>query len=229
MATPANPSQQHPVFVVRDCAVIAIATARQANTISELLDGIAGSPPESLYYHFWTGLLQMRFEEREYNNDFAGWVAHQLHERRLAERLAVIDPTGFPDLESLRGTLMDTIQSELDVDARLMWLRATSPFDFIRSQIVTFDSGRRARTPEELAALLPELSVESVFYHFIDARRRDPVGVDDFSLWLNNFDDGVRPLVDTLAGIDYYFGNLVELRATLAEAFSHHLSWPVSS
>lgn len=211
------------MFVVRDCAVIAIATARQANTVSELLDGIAASPPESLYYHFWTGLLQMRFGEREYNNDFAGWVAHQLHERRLAERLAVIDPTGFPDLEVLRGTLMDTIQSEIDVDARLLWLRATTPFDFIRSQIVTFDSGRRARTPEELAALLPELSVESLFYHFIDARRREPLGGDDFSLWLNNFDHAVRPLIDALAAIDYYFGSLEELRTTLARTFSRHL------
>lgn len=209
--------------------MIAIATARQASTVGELLNGIAVTPPESLYYHFWTGLLQMRFEEREYNNDFAGWVGHQLHERRLAERLAVIDPTAYADLEVLRGTLLDTIQSEIDADGRLLWLRAGTPFDFIRSQIVTFDSGRRAHTPEELAALLPELSVDSVFYHFIDARRRDPVGVDDFSFWLAPLGEVVTPLIEELAGIDYYFGSLVELRDQLAETVSRHLAEQVAT
>lgn len=202
--------------------MIAIASARQANTLHELLDAIRVSPAESLYYHFWADLLQARFEEREYNNDFASWVAHQLHEHRLAEQLAVIDPTAFPGLEGLREVLLETIEGALDESERLAWLRSERPFDFVRSQIVIFDTGWRVGDPAELAALLPSLPVESIFYHFIDARRREPRGIDDFSHWLTGFGPVLTPLVEDLAGIDYYFGSLIELRRRLVEAFAHH-------
>jgi hypothetical protein len=213
-----------PAFAIKDCAVISIATGHQARTISELQDGILNIPPESLYYHFWSGLLQPRFEEREYNNDFAAWVAHHLHERRLAEQLAVLDPTAFPELEDLRAALLDTIQLGIDEEDRLPWLRAERPFDFIRSQIVIFDSGMRVETPKALACLLPTLPVQSVFYHFIDARRREPLTVDDFSYWLIDFGDAMTPLVEELAGIDYYFDGLLELRTSLSETFARYLS-----
>lgn len=226
--TTENAASKPPPFAVKDCAVIAIATARRASTIGELLEGVVTIPPESLYYHFWTGLLQARFEEREFNNDFAGWVAHHLHERRLAEQLAVLDPTGFADLEALRGALTEIIQGAVDEDERISWLRADRPFDFLRSQIVIFDTGRRPTDPVELAAQLPALPAEAIFYHFIDARRREPRGVDDFSIWIAAFGETTAPLVRALAGIDYYFGSLPELRETLVEIFRHHLSMPES-
>ncbi len=204
--------------------MIAIASARRATTLQELLDGIRVSPAESLYYHFWADLLQARFEEREYNNDFASWVAHQLHEHRLAEQLAVIDPTAFPGLEGLRVVLVETIEAALEESERLAWLRSERPFDFVRSQIVIFDTGWRAGDPAELAELLPFLPVESIFYHFIDARRREPPGVDDFSHWLSDFGPALTPLVEELVGVDYYFGSLVELRRRLIEAFAHRLA-----
>jgi len=49
----------------------------------------------SIYHHFWGRLLQSQFDEPEYNNDFAAWVYHGLHEKALAEHLSVIDPTDY--------------------------------------------------------------------------------------------------------------------------------------
>lgn len=63
---------------------------------------------------------------------------------------------------------------------------------------------------------MPDLSTSSIFYHFVDARRRQPDRRDDFSVWLDGFGDAYRVLSDRLAGVDPYFGSLSELRQQLA-------------
>lgn len=203
-------------FAVKDCALIAIATGRRALTCGELLDVLRTVDGGSVYYHFWGGLLQPRFEEREFNNDFAAWARHQLHDDALAERLALVDPTQHADSEELRRELIEVIEERMDESVVLAWLRAQQPFAFIRSQIVVFDSRRRPATPQELAAALPSFSAGSVFYHFIDARRRTPGHVDDFRLWLAGFGEDYGGLCADLAAIDPFFQPLSELRGQIA-------------
>ena len=209
------------MFAVKDCALIAIATGKQDFTLSELRNDLHTVSPGSIYYHFWGSLLQPRFEEREFNNDFAGWARHHLHDHRLAERLAVIDPTDYEDLEELRRDLLDVIEEHLDSEAEVSWLRATRPFEFVRSQIVVFDTHRRLQQPGELAEVIPRFSPSSIFYHFIDARRRLS-GNDDFRLWLSAYDEQYETLCRDLAGIDPYFGSLSELRQQLTEIFKRY-------
>ncbi len=216
------------VFAIRDCALIAIATGSKALTLKELRNELAIIHPGSIYYHFWGWLLQPRFEEHEYNNDFAAWVRHNLHDAGLAERLAVIDPTEFEELEDLRREIIEIIEQHLDDNERLQWLPANQPFEFIQSQIVVFDTHTRVAEPEALADLLPRFSIGSVFYHFIDARRRSPSSLDDFSAWLADFGNDYAGLLSDLAGIDPYFSSLIELRQTLATTFARHFTVPTS-
>lgn len=223
MKTPDASRNSESSFAVKDCAVIAIATGRQAWNAVELREGVAESPAESLYHHFWTGLLQPRFEEREFNNDFAGWAVHHLHEHRLGEQLAVLDPTAHADLETLRTALLAIMDQALQDHDSLSSSRAERPFDFIRSQIVIFDSRWRLSHPRELASVLSELPVESIFYHFIDARRREPPGQDDFSAWLEGFGDPMADLISALRGLDYYFDGLPRLREDLLALLQQHL------
>ena len=64
----------------------------------------------------------------------------------------------------------------------------------------------------------------SVFYHFVDARRRTPEHVDDFSTWLADWDrEGFEELCRTLAGVDPFFRSLVETREELVQVFSDAL------
>jgi len=211
-------------FAVKDCALIAIATGTRAFTLNELRDGLRRIEEASIYSHFWGGLLEPRFEEREYNNDFASWAHHGLHDAKLAEQLAMVDPSGYRDLEELRSELVDVVEDRLDESEHLHWMRASEPFDFIRNQIVVFDTGRQLERPEELAERMRQLSTGSLFYHFVDARRRDADGVDDLRLWLSGFGDRYRPLCDRLAGVDPYFGSLSELRSELASIFEAELA-----
>lgn len=204
-------------FEVKDCALIAIATGRRVHSLTELREALLTVGEGSIYFHFWGNLLQPRFEEREFNNDFAGWVFHHIHDGALAERLAVIDPTQFPDLDELRREVIELVEQRLEEGEYLSWVRTPEPFEFIRSQIVVFDSDKRAHSPEELAAVLPHLPPSSIFYHFVDARRRSESRVDDFRSWLSCFGPRYSALVENLAELDPYFVPLTQLRTQLAE------------
>jgi len=142
----------------------------------------------------------------------------------LAERLAMLAPTEFEDLEDLRQELLQIVDDQLDEHEYLSWIRASDRFEFIRSQIVVFDTHRRLQEPAELASLLPDLSAGSVFYHFIDSRRRLPEARDDFRYWLGGFGEQYSDLGFKLAQIDPYFGSLIELRSRLARVFAEHFS-----
>ncbi len=224
---PIDPVNNEPasadVFAVRDCALIAIATGAKALTLKELRNHLQEIHPGSIYYHFWGSLLEPRFEEHEYNNDFAAWVKHDLHDAELAERLAVIDPNEFDDMEAIRRELLELIDQRLDESDRLQWLPALKAFEFVQSQIVVFDTPHRVGEPTALTELLPRLSTSTIFYHFIDARRRSQDKVDDFSSWLNGLGDDYQDLLRKLADIDPYFGSLAELRNMLAQTFSNYL------
>lgn len=212
-------------FKIKDCALIAIATGCRASTLKELRDTLLTISENSLYYHFWGGLLQPRFEEREYNNDFAAWAWYSLHDRALAERLAVIDPTEFATLEGLRQELLEIVEERLDEKEYLPWMVASEAFEFVRSQIVIFDTRKKASTPENLALLLPEISTSSIFYHFIDARRRiKDEQRDDFSLWMRGFPERCDDLCRKLVAIDPYFGSLSQLKTRLVSIFQEELT-----
>jgi len=206
-------------FAIKDCALIAIATGKRALILKELRDVLLEIDLGSIYYHMWGGLLEPRFEEREFNNDFAAWARHGLHDGVLAERLALIDPTTVGDLEELRQELVEIIEERLDESEYLPWARATQPFEFVRSQIVVFDTHQRAQRVEELARMIPQLSPSAIFYHFIDARRRLPERCNDFDLWLASFDGEYEDLRLRLAAIDPYFRSLTELRQEIAAIF----------
>jgi hypothetical protein len=209
-------------FAIKDCALSAIATGRRAQNLRELRDGLLTVHPGSIYYHFWGGLLRPSFDDPEYNNDFASWAQHRLHDTKLAERLGVIDPAEHGEIEALRQEVIDVIEERLDETEFLPWAPRDHQFHFIRAQTVVFDTRRRLEQPRELAAAAPGLSVGSIYYHVIDARRREPQGVDDFRAWLAQFGDRYADLNARLAELDPYFVTLTELRDRLSCIFSDY-------
>lgn len=213
--------QNKPIpFVLKDCTLIAIATGQRAITLPELYNRLGVITSESLYFHFWGGLLQPRFEEREYNNDFASWIRHELHDLKLAEQLSVIDPTEFPDLEDMRQRILEYIEERLVESEYLQWTRASQPFEFIRSQIVIFNTQKTLSRPEELTDIVPKLSPSSIFYHYIDSRRRSAHKTNDFSTWLTGLGKKYLPLAQQLGEIDPYYQSLNELRVQMAGIIS---------
>jgi hypothetical protein len=209
-------------FAIKDCALIALATGRRAQNLRELRDQIRTVDETSLYYHFWGGRLRPRFDDPEYNNDFAAWARHGLHDWVLAERLAVVDPTETGGLEGLRQEVLELLEERLDQLEHVPWARHDQQFHFLTSQIAVLDTHARLAKPADLAAVVPRMTVGSVFYHVIDARRRHPVRVDDFSLWLAAWGERYDDLRRRLAEVDPFFSSLAELREELAVLFRDH-------
>ncbi len=211
-------------FNVRDCALITLSTGHTAQTLREFRDRLEVVPDASIYHHFWGRFLQPQFDEPEYNNDFAAWIYNDLHEKALAERLSVIDPTEFDDISALRGELIERVEEYLDEVPWVPWSRADQLFFFVRSQIVIMDTGKVLDHPSELAPALNEMSLGSIFYHFIDARRRTDAREDDFSAWLAGWGERYRPLIEAIHAIDPYFSSLKEIRRLLRDLFTGFFS-----
>jgi len=209
-------------FIVRDCALIAMATGKRARSLVGLRDHLETIEQESIYYHFWGGLLRPQFEDYEYHNDFASWAAHTLNDRTIAERLGIIDPTKFGTLDQLRQELVELVDERIDELEVFPWAPRDKQFDFIVSDIVVFTTKKTIGEPEALLSIVPEMSLGSIFYHFIDARRRAPESTDDFTRWLMNYGKRYQDLIDGIMGIDPYLTSLSALRDELTEELSKH-------
>ncbi|WP_462324622.1 DUF5752 family protein [Desulfoplanes sp.] len=203
-------------FAIKDCALISIATGTRAQDLREFRDRLVSTSLPCIYYHFWGGLLRPYFDEPEYQNDFAAWAWHGLRDSILAERLALVDPTQFADLEELRQELVDTVEERMDESVLATWIKARTMFHFTHAQIVVFDTNRRLHDPEELPQGIADMTSGSIFYHFIDARGRTIHGKNDFTEWLYQFGDTQNVLAERLASVDPYFTTLPELRSELS-------------
>ncbi len=211
----------HP-FVVKDCALVRISTGVRAQSLRDLREGIATVDADCIYYHFWGNKIAPGFEEQEYNNDFARWVKRELNDLLLAERLAVVDPSEFSTIEELREELVDIIDQRLDELDYLPVSRFDKQFHFIKGFIVVFDTYKRVRHPRDMCVEIPKMSLSSIFYHFVDARRRHDNGFDDFRIWLLEFEEDFTSLASAIAEIDPFFMQLNEIRDRLTSLFREH-------
>jgi hypothetical protein len=206
-----------PPFAVHDLALVTMATGVRVQSLKELRDALLWVPARSIYHHFWERLLRSSFDEPEFYNDFASWTRHGLHEKALAERLSMVDPVEFDDLEDLRQEVVEIVDQRLDESDFIPWARADEQFHFLQSKTILLATGRVLTTPEQLPAVLPHLSTGSIFYHFIDARRRAPDSDDDFNRWLRDWGPVYEPLVASFASVDPYFTSLERTREILAD------------
>ena len=209
-----------PPLQLRDCAQVAIATGRWAGTVRELREQLATVEDASIYHHFWGRLLLPQFDEPEYNNDFASWAAHSVHDKALAERLSAVNPSTFASMDDVRHELIDLLEQRLDENELLAWRQADYGFYFMRAQMVVFDTSRAVNSPDELREVLEHVSEGTIFYHFIDARRRTEQRRDDFSLWLESCGEGYVAVAEALHNIDPYFSSLFGVRQRLINTFS---------
>ncbi len=204
----------------RDCAMVTLSLGKSAHNLRELRERVAEIPPQSLLHHFFETLLRPTFDYPEFSNDLALWALHSLHDSVLGERLGIVDAGGFADVETLRSHLLDILDERLSEVAHLTSTAPGHEFRFLRSQLLVFATDRRAEHPAELARIVPRLSTGSIFYHFLDARRRNPGRVDDLALWLEGWGEPWRSACGELALIGIHHGALSELRERIAAALS---------
>src|SRR5207244_11273120 len=89
-------------FIFTGCVEVRQALDHRATDERELLERLEEVPGGSVFYHTHGYFLRQRPITTVYGNDFASWVATQVRDQVLAERLAVVNRFQFPRLGPLR-------------------------------------------------------------------------------------------------------------------------------
>lgn len=188
----------------------------RAENERQLADRIEEVPRDSIYYHTHAFFLRHKFMAGAFPNDFATWVAVQVRDRLLGERLAMVDPGRFGSLEALREELASVIHDHLRTLQFDPGVFYGEPFDFVQSRIVEIPTGVEVRTLEEFRDALLSLDLSAIYFHLVEARLRLGRGQNDFAAWLGE-GLGLERLAARIQAVDPYASSLERTRAKLIQ------------
>jgi hypothetical protein len=194
------------------CVELRQALDHRARDERELLDRLEDVPLGSVFYHTHGYFLRHRPITTAYGNDFAAWVATQVRDQVLAERLAVVNPFEFTSLEALREELASTIHDHLLRFSTVPRVEFGEPFYFQQSHIVEVPLGAGATTLEEFRAGLASVDASAIYFHMVEARARLGRRAGDFAEWLRT-SMGMPELAERIERIDTYMTSLERVRA----------------
>ena len=155
-------------YSLYSCADVREIINRRAHGEQELLDGIEEVDEDSIYYHTHSYYLHGKYEYDLHPNDFATWVADDVRDRLLSERLAILDPFQFENLEALREELVTTIDDHINRLGFSPRALTGDAFHFFRAHIVTFATGVTVKSKDELSRAIAVASPQTIFYHFFE-------------------------------------------------------------
>ena len=199
-------------FVFTGCVEVRQALQRTAADERELMDRLEEVPADSVFYHTHGYFLRHRPLSTAYGNDFAAWVAVHVRDLALAERLGVVNPFDFSNIEELREELAGTIDDHLSRLSTVPRVEFGEPFYFQQSHIVEVGLGPPASTLAEFRAALAEVDASAIYVHMVEARARLGRRSGDFAEWIRT-SLGFPELADGIQRIDTYMTSLERVRA----------------
>jgi uncharacterized protein DUF5752 len=196
------------------CVELRQALDRQATDERELMDRLEEVPAGSIFYHTHGYFLRHRPVTTAYGNDFAAWVAAHVRDQVLAERLAVVNPFEFGNLEELREELMGVINDHLVHRSSVPRVEFGEVFYFQQSHIVEVDLGPGVTTLAEFRNALAEVDASAIYFHMVEARTRLGRRAGDFAEWIRTSLE-LPALADGIERIDAYMTSLERVRARI--------------
>lgn len=198
-------------FAFVGCIELREILGRRARDERELMEAIEGIPAGSLYYHTHSVFLRHPRITGAYPNDFANWVAAQVRDQVLAERLAVVDPFQFAGLEELREELVSIIAAHVATLHPVPRVVFGDALFFVQSHLIEVPTRLEARTLDEFRRCLAEVDQSAIYLHALHSRVMRNVVGGDFAWWLHH-DLGLTELAENLARINPYLGGLEQIR-----------------
>jgi hypothetical protein len=198
------------------CSEIRESLSLQADSERQLMERLEVVPAESIYYHTVRSLLRRRVVPTPYPDDFASWVATELRDAVLAERLALPSPFDFQDVEAFREHLLDILDNhlaELPFTPRVL---LGSPFYFLRGHLVAVPLGAEANDLETFRRVLAGVDESSVYYHAVEAIGRLGKQRGDFAAWVEEV-LGLTDLARSMAEVDPFLLSLAGVRRRLLQ------------
>jgi hypothetical protein len=204
------------------CTEIRESLGIRADSERLLMERLETVPGESIYYHTVRSLLRRGIVPTSYPGDFAIWVATEVRDPILAERLALSSPFDFSDIEAFREHLlgvMDDHLSRMPFAPRGMG----SPFYFLRGHMASIPLEIAAPSLASFRTALAQVDVSSVYYHGVEAigRRSDARG--DFAAWV---EDSLRlpALAEKMRQVDPFVLSLEDMRSRLLALIDQELA-----
>ena len=199
-------------FAFFGCVELRQVLDRAARDERELMDRLEEVPADSIFYHTHGYFLRHRPVAVTYGNDFARWVALDVRDQALAERLALVDPFEWRNLEDLREELITIIHDHLARLSSVPRVEFGETFYFQQSHTITVPLGATARTLAEFRAGLAAVEASAVYFHMVEARARLGRASGDFSEWLRTSLE-LPELAERISRIDTYMTSLERVRA----------------
>jgi len=168
------------------CMELREVLGKRAMDEHRLLELIEEVPADSIYYHTHSYFLRHAYTQQLYSNDFASWVVLYAQDRVLGERLGVLDPFAFGDIEQLRDEILRIMADHLNHSTASSRCVVSEPFEFIRSHIIEVPLDLETRTLNEFYDALANVEVGAVYNHVCEARMRKRQLSVDFARWLSS-------------------------------------------
>lgn len=214
-------------FIFIGCLELREMLGRTAWDERDLLVGIEEVPADSIYYHTHSSFLRSRYLQAPYPNDFATWAAIQLRDRVLGERLAVVDPFDYHDVEQLRAELVTIVDDHLSSLQSVPRIVYGEPFHFMRSTLIEIPTGIAVTALQQFRDALARIDLSAIYYHFFEPTRRrrrpeaDPVAWIERELELTALASRMRRLNPYVSTLDGMRAQLVTLCTDILEG-GHH-------
>ncbi len=210
------------VFQFSSSASLERLTGRRASNLEELLGLIKTCSKSSIFYHTFSAFLKLREAQVPFNSDFAIWVARMLNESALAEKLTAVDLTEYNTLESLRNRLIQLIEHHIQQNPLCSRKIADEPFYLYDVTRVVYLTDHFAYDLASFRELLTNISIYSVYFHFIESRLQSQIKIDDFSAWIEESLD-IPSLAQKIRQIDISVYTLEGLRSRIIQLIDGHL------
>lgn len=201
-------------FAFFGCIELREILGLRARDERELMENLERAPLDSVYYHTHSVFLRHHQITGAYPNDFANWVASQVRDQVLGERLAVVDPFTFGSLEVLREELVSIIDHHIATLHPVPRVVFGEPFFFVQSHVIEVPTGLEARTLAEFRRCLAEVDTSSIYFHALESRVRRGHSHGDFAAWIGET-LGLQTLAEAIVRINPYLGGLEEIRVRM--------------
>ncbi|AEH22585.1 hypothetical protein TOPB45_0483 [Thermodesulfobacterium geofontis OPF15] len=181
-------------------------TGIKVYSINEFIKALKEVDKFSIFYHMYINIFNYHNLPTFYTNSISYWFFKNGY-LLLAEKLSIIDPLDYFDLEELRIALINILEKNYDKN----WNRKEKyPFYFITAEREIIECGKIAHNLDEFIEGIKKSSINSLFYHLITSRIENKTIINDYSAWLYSIGEAKK--AEKINKLDPYTLTLYEIK-----------------
>lgn len=165
----------------------------------------------SIFYHMYVNIFNYHNLPTFYNNSFSYWL-YKNNYLALAEKISIVDPIEYFDLEELRISLIKILEENYD---KHLEGNIIEPFFFITVDREIIEYKNPAYNLEEFIKKFKKSSINSVFYHLVTSRIENKTLINDYSSWLLSIGEAKK--AELINKLDIYSMNLYEIKKEITK------------